>query len=171
MIRIEELSDDYLKLLEDYIELKKAYNQYEHILNVSIRQAKNKDVFFNLINNLLKFLEKSIDFIYEFYKIKGVIKGETNNYFLKIKELQKLEPELSHIFEFYQKLKIIFINIQKNNYVIKNEFKRTIKIEIIVGKEKMEINIPILKEQNYKLQTLWCKINEILKYLKMIKNN
>jgi hypothetical protein len=168
MLKIEELSDEYLDLLELYMELKKAYNQYDHILNVSIRQAKNRDVFFNMLRNLISFFEKSFDFILNYYKYKGVIQEIPNNYFLKMKRVEELYPDLRYLFEFYGDLKKVFINIEKGNYEIEDEFRRTIKLKTKLPNKDFEINIAKLKEQSFLLGQYLGKINELLKELKKV---
>jgi len=112
MYELENWSEELIELFSVYIRLKQEYNQFQHMIDVSIKKVKTEEMF-------IKILEK----FYEFYNLLFNLLDKLWKYnkedisFLGLEDKIKLFKEefigYESIFNYYFKLKVALDKIKK----------------------------------------------------------
>ncbi|HIQ51423.1 MAG TPA: hypothetical protein EYH54_05645 [Nautiliaceae bacterium] len=164
MYELENWSEELIELFSVYIRLKQEYNQFQHMIDVSIKKVKTEEMF-------IKILEK----FYEFYNLLFNLLDKLWKYnkedisFLGLEDKIKLFKEefigYESIFNYYFKLKVALDKIKKKDYKTIHEFKKDIGIVFKLDDKEISLDIKELRVIDKKMKDFFDLLEKRLKEL------
>jgi hypothetical protein len=145
-VEVENWDDKVIKFLSLFLKFKQSLTQLQHLIDVSIKKTKTRDVFYNVLLKFDETLTNLIELLTEYYSF---IEPNFKNKPLR-ERLNYFKEELlgyNEIFDFYPLLKKATKKMKEGEAEIINEFKRKIGIKFKdkQGNEEKEITIDILQ--------------------------
>ena len=164
-MEVENWDEKTLEILSLFLKLRQELNQFDHMINVSIKKAKTREVLINAFKKLDSFFSILLKFLTEYYSIQDPsFKDKKLTEKLEFFKDEFLGYHL--IFDYIPTLKKILRAIEEGNYEVVNEFKKDIGLKIKVGNEEEVYDVKFLREILRKILEFMDIVERIVKEVK-----
>jgi len=164
MYEFENWDEDLIELFSIYLKLKQEYNQFQHMIDVSIKKVKTEEMFIKILEKLYDFYNILFELLDKFWKYKG-----EDISLLDLKEKMDLFKDefigYDNVFNYYWKIKVALNKVKKREYKVIHEFKKDIGIVFNVNDKEVSLDIKELRELDKKMRDFFDLLEKRLKEL------
>jgi hypothetical protein len=154
MYEFENWDEDLIELFSLYLKLKQEHNQFQHMIEVSIKKVKTEEMFIKILEKLEEFYKLLFEFLEKLWKYQG----EDVSILPLEQKIEIFSDEFlgyEFVFNYYFKLKRALEKIRKKDYKIIHEFKKDIAVVFEDENNEQIINIKELRELDRKILDLF----------------
>ncbi len=123
---------------------KSEFNRADHLIFVSLKYTRTVDILENILTRLINCFDNAIMALLEFYKELGKLSEIPGSVFARVNALKQLleHKETEELLNFY----LVMRKIKKASPLNSNEFRRGVRMSVIIDKIVIEVDIDTIEE-------------------------